>query len=155
MYNIIMRIEIRYIKQEGDSMEKNIFVLTKNELEIMLLMWEQARPLARSEVINLSTTRSWKASSIHILLNQLLEKGAIVIDGFVRTGKNYGRTYSVAITREEYQIMQLKHSAGLAQLNPSMMVNIILALMKDSDFDEAALDTLEAVLQEKRAHLKK
>jgi len=66
-------------------MNKSI-ALTKNEQEIMDLLWKENKPLSRSDIINLSTERSWKASSIHILLNQLLEKGAICVNGFVKTG---------------------------------------------------------------------
>ena len=58
--------------------------LTNNELEIMELMWKMKRPLSRTEIIDLSPDRSWSASSIHILLNKLLEKEAIEVSGFVK-----------------------------------------------------------------------
>ena len=75
--------------------------LTNNELEIMELMWKMKRPLSRTEIIDLSPDRSWSASSIHILLNKLLEKEAIEVSGFVKTNKNYGRTYSPLITQND------------------------------------------------------
>jgi len=135
-------------------MDKDTFGLTKNELEIMSLMWAQGRSLSRSEIINLSPGRSWKASSIHILLNQLLEKNAIVVDGYVKTGKNYGRTYSAAITPEEYQIMQIKQSTDFLQSKSSAITNIVSALIKDEDVDDETLDKLETILQERRRNLK-
>ncbi|KAF5050402.1 BlaI/MecI/CopY family transcriptional regulator [Sedimentibacter saalensis] len=62
----------------------------------------QVKALSRSEIIELSEKRYWKKISIHILLNSLLKKGAIKVEGFVKTGKNFGRTYSSAITQVEY-----------------------------------------------------
>ena len=51
--------------------------LTKNELEIMDVLWENERPLSRGELMDLSNDKSWKNSSVHILLNSMLKKGAI------------------------------------------------------------------------------
>lgn len=50
--------------------------LTKNELEIMDVLWENERPLSRGELMDLSNDKSWKNSSVHILLNSMLKKGS-------------------------------------------------------------------------------
>lgn len=131
-------------------MEKDTLVLTKNEMEIMRLLWTQGRSLSRSEIVDLSTERSWKASSIHILLNQLLEKEAIMVDGFVKTGRNYGRTYSAAISPEEYQIIQIKQNTAFLQSKSVAISNIVSELIKDDALDEETLDKLEAILRERR-----
>ena len=52
--------------------------LTKSELEIMNVIWDAKRPLTRGEILDLSVDKKWKDNSIHILLNRLLEKGAII-----------------------------------------------------------------------------
>jgi len=135
--------------------EKDTLVLTKNEMEIMRLLWTQGRPLSRSEIVDLSPERSWKASSIHILLNQLLEKEAIMVDGFVKTGRNYGRTYSAAISPEEYQIIQIKQNTAFLQSKSVAISNIVSELIKDDALDEETLDKLEAILRERRHNMKK
>ena len=61
--------------------------LTKSELEVMNVLWKAARPLSRNDIITMSVDKSWKSSSIHILLNGLLKKGAIKEAGFVKSGK--------------------------------------------------------------------
>ena len=81
--------------------------LTKNELEIMDVLWENERPLSRGELMDLSTDKSWKSSSVHILLNSMLKKGAIKEAGFARCGKTCGRTYAAALSVEEYYICLL------------------------------------------------
>ncbi len=76
--------------------------LTKSEQEVMETLWLAGRPLPRSEIIDLSPKRSWSASTIHILLNSLLEKGAIKEAGFVKRNKTYGRLYAPEISSEDY-----------------------------------------------------
>ncbi len=129
-------------------MDNVSFTLTKNEQEVMELMWTQDRALSRSEIIDLSTERSWKKSSVHILLNSMLNKGAIKVDGYVRTGKNYGRTYSAAVTREEYQVIQLKHRMPFMTKTPAI-TDIVSALITEN-IDDETLEKLEAILQARR-----
>jgi len=132
-------------------MDNSSFTLTKNEKEVMELLWEQGMALSRSEIIELSIERSWKKSSIHILLNSLLEKGAIKVDGYVRTGKNYGRTYSAAVTPEEYHIIQFKQGANYLKSKSSAIAGLVSALVQDEDIDNETLDRLEAILQARRS----
>ena len=50
--------------------------LTKSEMQIMDVFWEAGEPLSRSDLLERSEHKSWKDSSVHILLNGLLQKGA-------------------------------------------------------------------------------
>ena len=52
-------------------------VLTRSELEIMDVLWAANTPLSRSDLLERSQEKSWKDSSVHILLNGLLQKDAI------------------------------------------------------------------------------
>ncbi|WP_312651838.1 BlaI/MecI/CopY family transcriptional regulator [Aminipila sp.] len=133
-------------------MNSNTFTLTKNEQEIMELLWSENQPLSRSQIIELSTERTWKASSIHILINQLLKKKAIKVDGFVKTGKNYGRTFSAAITPEEYQVIHFKNSKSYLHSKSSAIVNFVSTLIEDEDIDNNTLRELEEILQARREH---
>ena len=57
--------------------------LTKSELAIMEVMWEQEEALTASEIIKASGDKEWKNSSIHLMVNALLEKGIhseVIID---------------------------------------------------------------------------
>ncbi len=76
--------------------------LTKSELQIMDVLWASDVPLSRSDLLEHSEEKTWKDSSVHILLNGLLGKGAIQEAGFVKRSKTYGRTFVPALTREEY-----------------------------------------------------
>ena len=76
--------------------------LTRSEMEIMDVLWDAAMPLSRADLLDRSEQKCWKDSSVHILLNGLLSKGAISEAGFVKRSKTYGRTFIPTLTREEY-----------------------------------------------------
>lgn len=77
-------------------------ILTRSEMEIMDVLWDAEGPLSRADLLERSEEKSWKDSSVHILLNGLLVKGAIVEAGVVKRIKTYGRVFAPTMTREEY-----------------------------------------------------
>ena len=133
-------------------MKKPAITLTPNELEIMELMWRENRPLSRTDIIELSPDRSWKASSIHILLNKMLDKDAIKVDGFVRTGKNYGRTYSPALSNVDYLLMTIKGSYLYQNSKKEATIAVISSLINDKDITD--IREIEAVIEAKKSKLK-
>ena len=56
------------------------FELSNNEKQILETLWRENKSLTRSEIIDLTYDKTWKESSIHVLLNQLLTKKAIQTD---------------------------------------------------------------------------
>ena len=86
-----------YQKQGGARME-----LTKSEMEIMDVLWGSDKPLSRADLLARSEEKTWKDSSVHILLNGLLQKNAIQEAGLVKRSKTYGRVFAPTMTREEY-----------------------------------------------------
>ncbi len=135
-------------------MKKPAITLTPNELEIMELMWRENRPLSRTDIIELSPDRSWKASSIHILLNKMLDKDAIKVDGFVRTGKNYGRTYSPALSNVDYLLMTIKGSSLYQNSKKEATIAVISSLINDKDITAQDIKEIEAVIEAKKSKLK-
>lgn len=123
-------------------------VLTRSELEVMNVIWRADRPVSRNDILDLSENRSWKESSIHILLNGLLKKEAIKEDGFVRCGKTFGRLFSANITCEDYYAEEV-FSAGSKESIPVLFS----ALVRRDDLDMELVDELEAILNEKRKEI--
>lgn len=120
--------------------------LTKNEREIMDVLWGAGRALSRGEILCLAEDKSWKDSSIHILLNSLLGKGAIRESGFAKSGKTYGRMYMAAITCEEYHAGTVMENT---KCKPSLP-RLVEVLLRESQVTEQTLDELEAVVQTAR-----
>lgn len=123
-------------------------VLTKSELELMNVIWGANRPVSRNDILALSENRSWKESSIHILLNGLLKKGAIKEDGYVKCGKTIGRLFSATISCVDYYAKEVFASGG----KDSIPV-LFSALVRRDDIDEDLVNELEAILEEKRKEI--
>lgn len=86
-----------------------MYTMSKKELELMEIFWKAEEPLARAEILERAEEAhcTWKPTSIHILLNSLLNKGAVRVTGFYLNSRKLGRTFEAAITRRGYAVMQV------------------------------------------------
>ena len=119
--------------------------LTKSEMEIMDVLWGAQKPLSRSDLLEHSEEKSWKDSSVHILLNGLLQKGAIREAGVVKRSKTYGRTFAPTLTREEYfatTIFSHRHKPEI--------VGLFAALLKREDITKEELEQISALVAERQ-----
>ena len=122
--------------------------LTKSEMEIMDVLWASDAPLSRADLLEHGEEKTWKDSSVHILLNGLLQKGAIREAGFVRRSKTYGRTFVPTVTREEYfaaTIFSHRHKPELGGL--------FAALLRRPELTPELLDQLQELLDRRRLEL--
>jgi len=122
--------------------------LTKSELEVMNVIWGAGRALSRSEILSLSEHKTWKDSSIHILLNGLLSKGALEEAGFVRSGKVWGRLYAASISCEDYYA-----NTVFAASNKEILPLLFSALIHHEEVSPELIDTLEEMLEKRRQEL--
>lgn len=122
--------------------------LTKSEMEIMDVLWEDGGALSRADFLERSAEKSWKDSSVHILLNGLLSKGAIREAGFVKRSKTYGRTFLPTMTREEYFAMTIFSHRYQPQIQ-----GLIKALLQRQEVDVDMLDALQALIRERREQI--
>lgn len=119
--------------------------LTKSEMEIMDVLWASEVPLSRSNLLERSEEKTWKDSSVHILLNGLLHKGAIREAGVVKRSKTYGRTFAPTLTREEYfaaTIFSHRHKPEI--------VGLFAALLKREEISPADLDAIAELVAKRR-----
>ena len=126
-------------------------MLTKSELEIMELLWQEDEPLTSSQIIDMSVDRSWKRSYVHLLINSLLEKGMIEVVGFIKTTKNYARTFKAKVSKEEYSVGRYTSMQSFQQSDIPKMVS---ALIKKTDNPEL-IGQLEEMIEKKKAELQK
>lgn len=119
--------------------------LTRSEMEIMDVLWASDRPLSRSDLLERSAEKSWKDSSVHILLNGLLQKNAIREAGMVKRSKTYGRTFAPAMTREEYfaaTIFSHRHKPEI--------VGLFAALLQREDISAEDLEKLSELIHKRK-----
>lgn len=118
--------------------------LTKSEMEIMDVLWGSDKPLSRADLLSRSDEKTWKDSSVHILLNGLLQKGAIQEAGLVKRSKTYGRVFSPTLTREEYfatTIFCHRHKPDI--------VGLFAALLRREDITAEELTQIAALIEQK------
>lgn len=120
--------------------------LTRSEMEIMDVLWESGIPMSRSDLLAHSEEKTWKDSSVHILLNGLLQKGAIREAGLVKRSKTYGRVFSPTLTREEY----FANTIFSHRYKPKM-VELVKALIDREEMTEDARIKIAELFQNTRA----
>ena len=123
--------------------------LSKNEIEIMEIFWKEQRALTGSEIVELSINSSWKKSSIHILLNSLLEKDAIEVEAFVKHNKAYSRTFVPKITFEEYSVMQIENNKSFSMKSIPKIVSALIDNQKTPEANEKLREELLEIIKEK------
>lgn len=119
--------------------------LTRSEMEIMDVLWESGKPLSRADLLDRSEEKTWKDSSVHILLNGLLQKGAIREAGLVKRSKTYGRIFSPTLTREEYYATTI-----FCHRHKPQLVGLIEALLCREDITSEQLEQIAALVDAKR-----
>ena len=115
----------------------------------MDLIWLEGRSLSSSEIVELLPDRSWKEGSIHILLNQLLQKEVICVDGFVKTGRNYGRTFAATLTEQEYQTKMLKSGVVYKKAKEYSLCDFVATLFEGEKLDKTNVQKLKDLLDTK------
>ena len=119
--------------------------LTRSEMEIMDVLWESDKPLSRADLLARSEEKTWKDSSVHILLNGLLQKGAIREAGLIKRSKTYGRIFAPTLTREEYFATTI-----ICHRHKPQIVGLFEALLRREDITPEQLEQIAALVAEKR-----
>ena len=118
--------------------------LTRSEMEIMDVLWDAKTPMSRADLLAHSQEKSWKDSSVHILLNGLLNKGVIREAGFVKRSKTFGRTFVPTMTREEYFATTI-----FSHRHKPQIVGLVEALLRRKDITPDQLEQMGRLVQER------
>jgi len=123
--------------------------LTKSEMEIMDVLWQDGNALSRADLLERAEEKSWKDSSVHILLNSLLSKGAIREAGVVKRSKTFGRTFLPTMTREEYFAATI-----FSHRYQPEMIGLISALLKRPEVNENMLNEIAALAEARKGEIR-
>ena len=126
------------MKKSSYFLGGGILELTKSEMEIMDVLWAAGEPLSRADLLTRSQEKTWKDSSVHILLNSMLKKELIREAGFVKRSKTYGRTFIPTMTREEYYAQ-----AVYSHRHKPQIVALIQALLSREDITDEELAAIK------------
>ena len=133
----------------NNNLEGSIVMeLTKSEMQIMDVFWASDEPVSRSDLLERSEEKTWKDSSVHILLNGLLAKDAIYEAGFVKRSKTYGRTFAASMTREQYFARTI-----FSHTHKPEFVGLIRELLKRDDITLKEMAEIEKLVLEKKQNM--
>jgi len=124
--------------------------LSKSEYDVLALLWSENRGLTAVEINDLAQDRSWVNTSVHLILTSMLDKGAVVVDGMVRSGRTYSRIFKAAVTPEEYSLMQVKQNTSFAKDKSSAMSNLFVSLIDSEEINMETIGKIEALIKKKK-----
>lgn len=117
---------------------------------MLTVLWSEDCGLTASKINSIATDKSWKDTSIHLILNGLLDKGAIEVDGIVRSGRTYSRIFKSSITPDEYSIMQVKQNASCVKDKNSVITNLLVSLIKSDEVNMDSINKIEKLIKDKK-----
>ena len=125
---------------------------TVSELSILRLLWEEKIALSSSEILERLPELNLFSTSIYTILDGMVDKGVLKVDGKIRRGKRFARTFVPTMSQEDFAAMQV------VKLTPNVpkydrLVGLFTALVKHDGIDEETLSSLEDFLQKQRKEL--
>ena len=125
---------------------------TVSELSILRLLWEEKIALSSAEILERLPELNLFSTSIYTILDGMVGKGVLKVDGKIRRGKRFARTFVPTMSQEDFAAMQV------VKLTPNVpkfdrLVGVFTALVKHDGIDEETLSSLEDFLQKQRKEL--
>lgn len=128
--------------------------LSDNELAVLHALWNADTPLSRPEILERIPNNNWNPNSIHLVLNNLIKKGFIKVEGMARCGQSYGRTYTATKTQGEYAA-SLVLNAIPDTLQEESFLDVMSAMVKSTKLSKKTIDLLQQILEEQRIQLER
>ncbi len=156
MYNILNKNNIVYAilifsltlyTKNIEGINKKMKNLGDAELEIMLILWDAAKPVTSSYVLeHLKGKRNWALSTLMTILARLADKGFVYCDRSTRT--NY---YSALIAEKDYKAKE--GSSFLKRLYNNSVQNFVTSLYDSNTISDDDLFSLRDMIDElERGH---
>ena len=114
--------------------------LTNSEKQIMEVLWKSDVPLSSHDIILSSSDKTWKNSSVHLLLNSLLDKELIEVAGFEKRTKNYARVFKPTLSYVDYILTVLTKNS-----DKEKRAEILSKLIKQENDTELLKDIMMGI----------
>lgn len=128
-------------------------LVSNNEYNILLAIWNAGRALTAREILDSMEDKSFKDRTIHSILNAMMEKGLIYVDGQKLTSRIYSRCFNASLRFEEYHADCIMDNAVYRREKSRVLPGLLSALVDDEDVSSETIDRLEALLEEKKRQL--
>lgn len=123
--------------------------ITDSEKDVLNLLWDTGSPFSSAEIVRMCVNRAWKPSYIHIMINSLLKKEMIKVAGFKQTTKNFARVFEPTMTREQWNLFQIKEGKSDSG---NILKEILYSILKEK-MNMETLDKLSDIIQKRKSEL--
>ena len=130
-------------KRRGSMIE-----LTNSEKEVMEVLWKSDQQLTAREIVIYCVNKSWKPSYIYLMINSLLEKGMIQVEGEKRSVKKYARAYTPTLTEAEWYARKL---ISQTKDKNAFICTVLRELLKEIDDLEEIVELEKKINKRKNA----
>lgn len=113
----------------------------------MSVLWAEDRPLSSAEIVELCPEKSWRANSIHMFLNNLLDKKVIRVAGVTIRGKHASRTFEAVYPESESMANEIKAMASFRKEPIKTVGALISSLVEELELTEEQREELSAILR--------
>ena len=125
---------------------------TVSELNILRLLWESKEALSGAEMLERLPELDLFSTSIYTILDGMVDKGVLKVDGKVRRGKRFARTFVPTFSQEDFTAIQvLKLTPNVSKRD--RIVGLFTALVKHDGVDAEIISDLEEFIQKQRKEL--
>lgn len=123
-----------------------------NEYSVLMAIWDAGRPLTAKEIVAAIPDKGFKDSAIHFILNGMLDKGLVYVDGTKLSSRIYSRCFNASVSFDEYHSNEIKTSA-IYKKNSGLVLTGIVSRLMDDNIEADTLEKLEKLIEEKKKRL--
>lgn len=123
-----------------------------NEYSVLMAIWDAGRPLTAKEIVAAIPDKGFKDSAIHFILNGMLDKGLVYVDGTKLSSRIYSRCFNASVSFDEYHSNEIKTSA-VYKKNRGLVLTGIVSRLMDDNIEADTLEKLEELIEEKKKRL--
>lgn len=118
--------------------------LPNAELELMMIIWEFAKPVSRPEIEEkLEGKQKWAPTTVLKLLSRLVERGFVFCEPMASGKKNL---YSAVITEDDYLAFESRSVMG--RLCGRSVKSLVANLYENKTIDDNELDELQSFIDQ-------
>lgn len=131
--------------RQGDRCMKKNYGLTNTELQIMELLWAEARPMSFREIMDVATNdwkKTWKVQTLNTFLNGLQKMGLVRAERSMTSSYN---VYVALCTKEQHIHKWTKEMVEVCYDNS--FSRLVSAFIGDGKLSEEDAEELEKFLK--------
>ena len=113
--------------------QKTIYKLSKNEKNIMEVLWNSNKAMSCAEIIETSPEKNWNPASMFSFMKALLNKNLIEISSFSQSQTSFAREFKAKITKNQHNYLQIETTILDSDLSAINLVEEIISKEKNTD----------------------